>query len=992
MIAWSRLYRGRLGAEIAVAFVVGAVAFVAVAAISTVTRDRWPAAVLGFVLVLAVLVVAYVGGVVYAVPVGLASIVAFDWYVLPPRHSLATPDVTSVAVLAVFILTAVLVGEVGAATRRRADDSEQARGVLADEQAALRRVATLVASQPSPAEVFAAVTNEVGQLFPVDMAAMHVYEDGTARTVAGWSEWGPMVPAGTRLSLDGESVVALVFRTRAPARMDSYDGATGSTADVSRGLGLRTTVGAPIVVDGQLWGAMVAASRSLETLPAGMEMRLEAFTNLIATAVSNAEARDRLERVAAQQAALRRVATLVAGGLPPTTVFAEVVAQVGALFAAPYVGLLRAEADRTVTLVAASDPYTADVGLNWSQDDGLLSRVLRECVPGRIEDAEIPAPPGARGPGLEVSSLVRVPIVVDGRPWGSVSVASAAGQPRLPVDTAERLAGFSALVATAISNTVAREEVRRLAEEQAALRRAATLVAQGAAPADVFAAVAEQIAAVSRVGIGFVARFEPDATMTIVAYHGPPQSVMRIGSNWPLDGDSVVARVFRTGLPARIDDYRDASGSIVDALRAGRKVTLATAGAPIVVDDALWGVAAASAFEPDRLPANAELRIADFADIVATSISNAEARAEVRRLADEQASLRRVATLVAQGLAPADIFAAVADEFARVFDVDAGFIARFEPDDTATMVATSGSFYDERAPLGSSWPLDDDTVRARVFRTGAPARTDETLPEGATKSTVGAPIVIGEKVWGVAAATSLHPDGLPADTEARLGNFADLIATAVSNAATRTELTASRARVVAAADEARRKLERDLHDGIQQQLVSLALDIRWAETVVPPESDELKRHLSAVEAGLTEALDDLRELSRGIHPAVLSEGGLEPALNVLARRSVVPIELQVNLDSRLDPGVEVAAYYVASEALANAVKHAEASSVELRVARREGHLDLWIRDDGVGGADPVRGSGLIGLTDRVEALGGTITIASPPGAGTSLQVRLPVGS
>jgi signal transduction histidine kinase len=279
-----------------------------------------------------------------------------------------------------------------------------------------------------------------------------------------------------------------------------------------------------------------------------------------------------------------------------------------------------------------------------------------------------------------------------------------------------------------------------------------------------------------------------------------------------------------------------------------------------------------------------------------------------------------------------------------------------------------------------------------VFRTGAPARTDEALPEGGTKSTVGAPIVIGDRVWGVAAATSLHPDGLPADTEARLAKFADLIATAVSNAATRTALTASRARVVAAADEARRKLERDLHDGIQQQLVSLALDIRWAETVVPPESEELKRRLAAVGEGLTEALDDLRELSRGIHPAVLSEGGLEPALKVLARRSVVPIVLDVDLDARLEPGVEVAAYYVASEALANAVKHAAASSVELQVARRDGHLDLSIRDDGVGGADPSRGSGLIGLTDRVEALGGTITIESPAGAGTSLNVRLPVGS
>jgi signal transduction histidine kinase len=561
------------------------------------------------------------------------------------------------------------------------------------------------------------------------------------------------------------------------------------------------------------------------------------------------------------------------------------------------------------------------------------------------------------------------------------------------VDTADRLAGFTELVATAISNTEARTEVRRIAEDQAALRRAATLVAQGMAPTDIFSAVAEQIARVSRVAVGFVARYEPDATLTIVAHYGPFGDVLPLGSNWPVDGDSVMAQVFRTGGPARMDDYRNASGSIPDILSFQQKQTLATAAAPIVVDDRLWGVAVAAAIHPDRLAPDAELRIADFADLVATSISNAEARAEVRRLAEEQAGLRRVATLVAQGVAPADIFAAVADEIVRVFGVDAAFVARFEPDDTATFVATSGAFYDERAPVGSSWSLYEDSVRARVFWTGAPARKDERLDDrGSTKSTAGAPIVIGDSVWGVAAATSLQPDGLPADAEARIANFADLIATAVSNAATRTELTASRARVVTAADEARRKLERDLHDGIQQQLVSLALDIRRAETLAPPESDELRHELSAAADGLTEALDDLRELSRGIHPAALSEGGLAPALNVLARRSVVPIVLDVNLDSRLEPRVEVAAYYVASEALANAVKHAQASAVELHVARRDGHLDLSIRDDGVGGADPSRGSGLIGLVDRVEALGGTITIVSPAGAGTSLHVQLPVGS
>jgi signal transduction histidine kinase len=222
-------------------------------------------------------------------------------------------------------------------------------------------------------------------------------------------------------------------------------------------------------------------------------------------------------------------------------------------------------------------------------------------------------------------------------------------------------------------------------------------------------------------------------------------------------------------------------------------------------------------------------------------------------------------------------------------------------------------------------------------------------------------------------------------------NFTELIATAISNAETRTELTASRARVVAAADETRRRLERDLHDGIQQQLLTLALDLRGAEVLVPRDLDgDLRAQLHRIGDGLNDALDDLRELARGIHPAVLSEGGLEPALKALARRSAIPVELDLSVGARLPERVEVAAYYVASEALTNATKHARASTVEMQVGQRDGTLHLSINDDGVGGADPARGSGLIGLADRVAALGGTISVVSPAGKGTSLHVKLPV--
>ena len=206
----------------------------------------------------------------------------------------------------------------------------------------------------------------------------------------------------------------------------------------------------------------------------------------------------------------------------------------------------------------------------------------------------------------------------------------------------------------------------------------------------------------------------------------------------------------------------------------------------------------------------------------------------------------------------------------------------------------------------------------------------------------------------------------------------------------RAELTASRARVVAAADETRRRLERDLHDGAQQRLVSLSLDLRAAEASVPAGLGDLKDHLAHVAKGLTDAVDDLREISRGLHPAVLSRGGLGPALKTLARRSAVPVRLQIGTDRRLPDGVEAAAYYVVSEALTNAAKHARASVVAVDLEVDDTFLRLDIRDDGVGGADPALGSGLVGLKDRVEALGGTIEVTSPAGGGTSLAVKLPV--
>jgi signal transduction histidine kinase len=231
---------------------------------------------------------------------------------------------------------------------------------------------------------------------------------------------------------------------------------------------------------------------------------------------------------------------------------------------------------------------------------------------------------------------------------------------------------------------------------------------------------------------------------------------------------------------------------------------------------------------------------------------------------------------------------------------------------------------------------------------------------------------------------------LPADTQARLAGFTELVGTALANAEAQAALTASRARIVAAADTTRRRIERDLHDGAQQQLVSLALQLRAAQAAVPAEAGELAAQLDDVAAGLTDVLDDLREIARGLHPAALAEGGLRSALKTLARRSAVPVRLAVGVDGRLPEPIEIAAYYVVAEALTNTAKHASATVADVQVTAGDGVLRVRVRDDGRGGADLTRGSGLVGLTDRVEALGGHITLHSPTGAGTTVEIALPL--
>jgi signal transduction histidine kinase len=385
------------------------------------------------------------------------------------------------------------------------------------------------------------------------------------------------------------------------------------------------------------------------------------------------------------------------------------------------------------------------------------------------------------------------------------------------------------------------------------------------------------------------------------------------------------------------------------------------------------------------------------AETLATA--NAESREELRVLADAQAALRRVATLVARGLPPAEVFAAVAQEVGHVLGADATTVSRLDPDGAVTVLARVGAHPADVLPVGSRWTPEPPLALGVALRTGRPARCDDYgQASGAyadevrrlgIRSSVGAPIVVEGCLWGAIGAGVEHGH-FPAGTELRMADFTELIGTAIANAEGRAQLEESRGRIITATDDARRRIERDLHDGTQQRLVALGLTLRLAQATVLAELPELQTPIGRVAHELDEAIEELREIARGIHPAILSEGGLGPALRTLARRAAIPVELDIRTDTRAADPIEVAAYYVVSEALTNTTKHARASCAHVTVEQRDAHLHLSIRDDGIGGAAPAGGSGLIGLRDRVHALGGSIEVNSRPGKGTTILVELPL--
>lgn len=701
---------------------------------------------------------------------------------------------------------------------------------------------------------------------------------------------------------------------------------------------------------------------------------------------------DDLRRSAAEQAALRRLATLVARGSARTEIFEALVTEVGLLIPATDAALVRLHSDETVTMIGRWNQFTGyqSIGVRHPFGSGTLARLIWDSKrPSRITsyaDSTGSLPEMIRGWGWR--SSVGAPVVVNAEVWGLTAVGSTNGQ-TLPPGTEEQLAAFTDLLASAIANEQSREELEQLVAEQAALRRVAELAAHDAPPEEVLQAIAAEASGLVGVAFTTLLRFEPDGATEIVAIHDPPEG-FAVGMRAPAGGDGAIQRVRRTGRPARVHRLTDMSGAWA-SLAASRGV-LSSAAAPILAEDRLWGVLVAAGRRD--LPPHIEDKLSRFAELAGTAIASSQARADVQALADEQAALLRVAEQVARG-GPSDaVFAAVAFEAQQLLNGPPMTLVRFEEDEALTVISRSGG----PAAPGTRIPYAAGTLPDRVRRGVRAVRVDDysVEPDAALArefglaAAVAAPIAVESRVWGMLTATSADRP-LVRDVEERLQRFANLVGTAVSNATSRAQLIASRARVLSTADETRRRLQRDVHDGAQQRLVQTVITLKLTRQSLA--QGDVTAGLDGVEEALKhaqKATDQLRELVSGILPAALTFGGLRGGVESLL--TDLPLRVETAIDvPRVAVEVETTAYFVIAEALTNVVKHARAERAWVRVGLDAGALHIEVGDDGVGGAEAGRGSGLTGLFDRVEAGGGRLRISSRPGVGTTIWAKVPAG-
>jgi signal transduction histidine kinase/PAS domain-containing protein len=556
------------------------------------------------------------------------------------------------------------------------------------------------------------------------------------------------------------------------------------------------------------------------------------------------------------------------------------------------------------------------------------------------------------------------------------------------------------LVGTVVDVTERRQaetELERLAGEQAALRRVATLVAREASQAEIFTAIAEGIGQLLGTEEIRMLRYEDDRSAVVVAGAGEREDVFPIGSRTRLEGENAASRVFETGHPTRIDDYGTANGPIADSARSiGIRSVVAT---PILVEGGLWGAMVTATTRDEPLPPETESRLGQFTELMATAIANTESHARANRLTEEQAALRRVATLVAEGASPTEVFDAVAAEMERLLDADGVALSRYEPGDEVVLLAHLGSNA-RQVPPGTRVRHEDESVSAMVRRTERPARMEnyegthgaiaELVHTLGVRASVGAPIIVDGRLWGVVIANWKGEESPPADTEERMAQFAELLDTAIAKADSRDQLIASRARLLTAGDEARRRVVRDLHDGAQQRLVHTIVTLKLAQRALREQDRDMEPLIGEALEQAERGNAELRELAHGILPAVLTRGGLGASVDAVVARLELPVQVDVPAE-RFPAEIEASAYFIVAEALTNVVKHSHAARAEVRASVEDGMLEVEVRDDGIGGADP-GGHGLVGIADRVTALGGRLKIESPSSGGTLVAATLPLSA
>jgi signal transduction histidine kinase/putative methionine-R-sulfoxide reductase with GAF domain len=815
-----------------------------------------------------------------------------------------------------------------------------------EEQAALLRVAELVARGSGQDSVFDAVALEASALIGHEPTTLLRFTGARSYTVV--ASCGGPAPAGTHINVatDDKGLVAEIMRTRGPVRLDdlTHRGPAYARDDY----GVYSSVGVPIIVDDALWGVL-AGTTSGRRLPDVAERRLHQFADLTAAAVANTQARADLRGLADEQAALLRVAELVARAAPPEAIFAAVTAEASGLVRGTAMTLTRFDGPLSLIVVAAhGGPAPIGARIDFVPDT-LPDRIQRGGHVTRVDDYTQEAD-AQLAVEFGLVAAVSAPITVAGDVWGMLTATS--GSHPLPPGTEDPLMQFAKLVAAALANVQARIEVQELADEQTALRRVAELAAREAPANDVLQEVASQAARLAGVDFSTLLRYEVDGSTEIVALDGAPEGIA-IGMRAPGRGDGAVQRVWRTGRPARMDNLTQASGHWPQVAHGFGFSS--SAAAPIRIHGALWGALVAVG-RRDPLPKTIEGHLTNFAELTGTAISAAHARRELHVLAKEQAALRRVAELVARGAALDQIFNAVVTEASGLLEDRAVMLLRYDPDDVAVAVAVCHSL----APLG-----------LRML-----SHPDDPYP-----------VTVEGRVWGTLIVSG-PDDPSPAAKRDWLTQLTQLVATALLNAANKARLTESRARVIATADETRRRLQRDVHDSAQQRLVHTIIALKLARDQIAA-GGAVADLVNEALVNAERANAELRDVVRGILPAALTRGGLYVGLESLVADLTVPVTVRVGAP-RLAADLETTAYFVVAEALANVVKHARASHAAVSVDVTDSSLLIDVRDDGVGGAEPARGTGLTGLLDRVEANDGTLEITSPIGSGTAVLATLPL--